>query len=524
MAKYSVLIKGGSVLQGGKLEKKDIGIKQDKIDSIGELSSSDAELVIDAAGKYISPGFIDLTNHSDTHWTIFSQPKQESLLAQGITTILGGNCGSSLAPLVKPSDIEGIQKWANVQEINTNWYSVAEFFDELSKHALGVNFATLVGHGTLRRGLLGEDSREMNEKELGELYFILKGAMEEGAFGISTSLASAHAKNASQEELKLLYKTVAEYNGLTKHHLKDEGRNILPAMAEIISLGREYGSKVQLSHFKLLGRGSWEILPEALNLIESERKDGAAITIDLFPYTKTGSLLYMILPPWVVEGGKEKILSALRDSKTRKDVLEYLKSLTLHYEKMVVASTLNDTTAIGKSIAELAASSGLDGEEIIAELVEVNQLHVAIFNDVISHEHLAELISKDYAMIATDGVGYDLKPNMPFDLPHPRSYGSYPLALELFTRKDKILSWEQILTKFSEMPADVLGLKDRGKIKEGFFADLVIIDPEEVGSTTDYAAVHHEVEGIDWVLVNGKVAVRDGVLSEKSAGRIIKRT
>jgi N-acyl-D-aspartate/D-glutamate deacylase len=257
MASYSVIIKGGLVLQNNKLERLDIAINKDKIEALGDFSRENSELVVDASGKYISSGFIDLTNHSDTHWTIFAQPKQESLLAQGITTILGGNCGASLSPLLKASDIEGIQKWANVREINTNWYSVAEFFEELEKHPIGVNFATLVGHGTLRRGLLGEDVREMSEKELGELYFLIKGAMKEGAFGVSTSLAAAHAKYSSVEELNLVFKAVAEQGGLTKHHLKDEGKQILPAISEIVSLGREYKSKVGLSHFKILGRGSW---------------------------------------------------------------------------------------------------------------------------------------------------------------------------------------------------------------------------------------------------------------------------
>ena len=524
MASYSVLIKGGSILRGQKLEVLDVGIKDDKIAAIGDLGNAGADVVVEATGKYVSPGFVDLTSHSDTHWTIFSQPRQESLLTQGITTVLGGNCGASVAPLVKASDIEGIQKWANASEINTNWKSMGEFLEELSRHQLGVNFATLVGHGTLRRGILGDDSREMTQKEIDEAVFILKNAMDEGAFGLSTSLGAAHGKNTSREELSALFKVVADHQGLTKHHLKDEGKNILPAITEILSLGRESGARVQFSHFKLLGKQSWAILPEAINLIEfSGQEEKTNVTLDFFPYTKTGSQLYMLLPSWIIEGGRTKILSSLKDPKLRKEVLDYLKSLTLHYDRMVIASTLKDTTVIGKTIGELAASSGLDGEEIIAELVEMNQLHVSIFNEVISPDYLEDLIVKDYAMVASDGVGYNLKLRMPYDLPHPRSYGTFPLALELFARKNKVVPWGDILYKFSEFPAKVLGLKDRGRIEEGLFADLVVIDPEKVGSTTDYSAVHHEVEGIEWVFVNGKTAVKNGVLADAAAGRVIKR-
>ena len=524
MAKYSVLIKGGMALHEGKLERLDIGIKNDKIDSLGNLERESADLVVDASGKYVSPGFIDLTNHSDTHWTLFSQTKQESMLAQGITTILGGNCGSSLAPLVKASDIEGIQKWADVREINTNWRRVAEFFEELSKHPLGVNFATLVGHGTLRRGILGKESRELGEDELKQMNFMLEEAMKEGAFGLSTSLGAAHAKYTSSDDLNILFKTVAKYGGLAKHHLKDEGKNILPAIAQVLSFARETGVRTQISHFKILGRKSWDVLKEALGLIESVIQDGIKMTIDFFPYTRTGSLLYLLLPSWMIEGGKEKIMEALRDPRTRKEALEYLKSLTLHYDKITVASTLKDSTAVGKTIAGLSSSSGLDPEEIIAELLEINQLQVSIFNEVISPEHLEALIKKEYAMVASDGVGYNFDVKTPFDLPHPRSFGSYPHALEIFAREKEIASWPQILHKFSQMPAEILGLKDRGKIEKGYFADVVIFDPVKIGSAPDYAATHHEVQGMDWVFVNGKAAIKNGVLSGETAGKIIRHS
>ena len=520
---YSVLIKGGNVLRGRKFERIDIGIKKDKIADLGDFSGENADLVVDATGKYISPGFIDLTNHSDTHWTLFSQPKQESLLRQGITTILGGNCGASIAPLVRASDIEGIHKWADVTQINTNWRTVEEFFEELSKHPIGVNFATLVGHGTLRRGILGDDARNLTRKEIEEIKFMLKDSLEEGAFGLSTSLAAAHAKFATDAELKELFAIVAEYNGLAKHHLKDEGRNILPAIAEIIGISRESSARTQISHFKILGKSSWNIFPEAINLIETARQEGAKVTLDFFPYTKTGSLLYMLLPPWIIEGGRAKILGSLKDPKMRRETSDYLKSLTLHYDKVIVASTFKDATSVGKTIQELAMSSGLDPEEIIMELLEINELQVSIFNEAISEDNLHKLIAKEYVLVSSDGVGYDLKAKMPFDLPHPRSFGAFPRALQIFTKESDDIKFEDILHKFTQEPAYSLGFKDRGRIEKGFFADLAILDLEKVKSTPDYTASRQEVEGIDWVFVNGKAAVKNGVMSGELGGRIIKR-
>lgn len=521
---YSVLIKGGNVLRGRKFERADVGIKKDKIEDIGDFSRENADLVVDATDKYVSPGFIDLTNHSDTHWTLFSQPKQESLLAQGITTILGGNCGASLAPLVRASDIEGIHKWADVTQINTNWRGVEEFFEELSRHPIGVNFATLVGHGTLRRGILGDSARKLTDKEVEQLKFLLAESMDAGAFGLSTSLAAAHAKFSTDYELKELFRTVSEYGGLVKSHLKDEGKNILPAIAEIVSVGRDSGAKTQISHFKILGKSSWGIFPEAINLIESSRRDGSKVTVDFFPYTKTGSLLYMLLPSWLVEGGRARISAALKDPKTKREALDYLKSLTLHYDKIVIASTFKDATSVGKTIAELSTSSGLDPEEIIAEMLEINELQVSIFNEVISEGHLYDLIVKDYSLISSDGVGYNMNAKMPFNLPHPRSFGAFPRALQIFAKEKNSISWEDILRKFTEVPASLLGIKDRGKIEKGFFADLVIIDPEKINSIPNYTALRQQVEGIDWVFVNGKVAVRNGIVTDEFCGRIIRRT
>jgi N-acyl-D-aspartate/D-glutamate deacylase len=523
MATYSILIKGGMVFLDKKLERLDVGVRGDKIQTLGDLSRDQAELVIDASGKYVSPGFIDITNHSDTHWTLFNTPRQESLLSQGITTILGGSCGSSLAPLVRAKDIEGIQKWTDIREININWHKLSEFFEELSRHGFGVNFGTLVGHGTLRRGIIGDDARSAESKEIDEMCFLLQKSMEEGAFGLSTSLGAAHGRSAEHDELAELFHVVSSYNGLTKHHLKDEGKNILPAIVELLQLGRETGVKIEFSHFKILGRSSWNLFQDALKLIESARGEGVKLTLDIFPYTRTGSALYLFLPSWMLEGGRERILHTLQDKTFREEVILYLKSLTLHYERITVASTLKDERAIGRTIQQLSELSALSPEEVILGLLEVNELKVSIFNEVISPEHLEELIRKDYILLASDGVGHNFDTKMLFDLPHPRSFGSYPRAFEIFVKEREILSWPELIYKMSEFPAEVLGFSSRGKIEKGYFADLVVIDPKKIGSKADYTAPAIRPEGVEWVVVNGEVALQEGAITGKLAGRVLKR-
>lgn len=524
MATYSVLIKGGMIFRDKKLERADIGIKDDKIQTIGDLARYSGMVVIDAAGKYVSPGFIDLTSHSDTHWTLFNYPSQESLLLQGVSTILGGSCGSSLAPLVKGEDIEGIGKWVDVREININWKSLGEFFEELSRRPLGVNFATLVGHGTLRRSVLGDEARAATHAQTDQMRLLLERSLREGAFGLSTNLGAAHGRPAGENELAELFSLVRAYGGLTKHHLKDEGKNILPALVELIRLARESRAKIHFSHFKILGRSAWHLFQDALRVLEGAREDGLALTLDFFPYTRTGSQLYLLLPSWVLEGGKEKILSSLRSGPRREEIKAYLKSLTLHYERITVASTLEDRNAIGKTIQDLSSSSGLPPEEIILRLIETNQLKVSIFNEVISEEHLRELVKKEYALVASDGVGYGEEARLPFDLPHPRSYGAFPRALQIFAKEAGLSPWPELLHKMTGLPAEILGLKGRGKLAEGFFADIAVFDPEALGSPADYANPYLVSEGMEWVLVNGKVAVEHGNFNGKLAGRILTRS
>lgn len=510
------------VLQGKALERVDVGLKNDKISKIGDLSRDNAELVIDATGKFVSPGFIDLTSHSDTHWTLFNYPEQESFLAQGITTVLGGNCGASLAPLIKIEDIEGIQKWVDVKEINFNWRRISEFLDELEKHPLGVNYGTLIGHGTLRRGIVGNEARKANEEEIKEMKILLDESLKEGAWGISTNLGAAHGRPSDERELASLFNIVKDNAALAKHHIKDEGKNILPAIVQLIQLERGAGFRTHFSHFKVLGKNSWPFFHDALSLIENARDAGQYLTLDFFPYTRTGSELYSLLPPWIVEGSRAKIISSLKSPPAREEAISYLKSLTLHYDRITIASTLRDQTPIGKTVKLLSESSGISPEEFILELLEINELNVSIFSEVISEEHIRELAAKDYAAVSSDGVGYNSTPKPTYNLPHPRSFGTYPKALEMFSKSSKILEWGPMLQKITELPAKIMGINDRGKIERDFFADITIFSPEKIGSRSDYSNPYAAPNGIDHVLINGEVAYSNGNFAGFS-GRVLRK-
>lgn len=525
MAFYSLIIKNGKIIDGkmGAARTGDIGVNKETIAKIGDLSEDIADEIINAEGKFVSPGFIDSTSHSDTHWTLFNDPGQESVLTQGITTILGGNCGFSLAPLARQEVIEGLQKWVDTSLININWQSFDEFLLELEKRFFAVNFASLIGLGTLRRGVIGNAGKTAGDIELKEMLFLLDRAMKDGTFGLSTSLGRVHEKNASETELKELLKVVKNYNGLAKHHLKDEGKEIMSSLVQVIELARESKARTQISHFKILGRQSWQNIVPVLSMIEHNRKEeGLDITLDFFPYEKTGSNLYLLLPPWLLEEGGEKIISRLEEPETRKSAVDYLKNLSLHYDKMILASTLRDKTGLGKTFSELSQKTGLEPEELIIDLLKINKLKVSIFNEVINPEHLIQLAAKNYSLFATDGLGLSGK-YIESDFPHPRSFGAFPRCINLFVNQKKILTLEEAIYKMTGLPSLNLGLADRGVIETGKKADLVIFDLDKIEDRADYQNPVQFSEGINYVIVNGKVAVREGKPTAIMAGKVLRK-
>ena len=285
MATYSIIIKNGMVFDGtgNPLKQTDIGIAEDKIKKLGNLQNDKAPVIIDASNKYVSPGFIDMTTHSDTHWTLFSQPTQESFIRQGVTTIIGGHAGSSLAPLVKAEDIEGIQKWVDVSKINIDWQSVEGFLLELEKHRIGVNFGTFVGFGNLRRGVIGEQNRPSNKDEISQMQFLLEKSLKQGGFGVSMNLGAAHQKSAGDEEIGAVLKTAAAADSIVSHHLADEGKNILPVLARLIEFSRNSGIHSHISHFKAIGKTAWQYFPQGLEMIEQAIKEKARLTCAEWP-------------------------------------------------------------------------------------------------------------------------------------------------------------------------------------------------------------------------------------------------
>lgn len=501
----------------------DVGIREDKIEEIGDLSHERARWEIDARNQYVCPGFIDVNNHSDTYWRIFLDPELESLLYQGITTIIGGNCGSSLAPLKNQDIIQSIQKWADISSINLNWLSMGEFLSEVEKRKTSVNFASLVGHATLRRGLLRDEVRSVTARELSQMKELLKRAMKEGAFGFSTGLVYTHAKLASEEEISEIAKIVKSYDGVYTTHVRGEANELVEAVEEAVNIAKKTGVNLEISHLKAIGEKNWGLMQRALDLIEAARTDGVNINFDVYPYTFTGSVLYILLPDWVAEGGKKMMIRRLKDPETREKVLAEMREDNFDYSKITISISPLNKTLTKQKITDIAKSQEKTVEEAIIDVLIASEGRVIAMIDGLSEKNVEKAIRNPFSIISSNGAGYNLEHQQTNELVHPRNFGSFPRVLGHYVEDKKILSWEEAIYKMSGKPAEKFKLKKRGSLKQGNYADVVIINPETVMDMSTVENPYQYSKGINWVIVNGKIAVEKGNYNGSRNGEVIRK-
>ncbi|MFC1756517.1 amidohydrolase family protein, partial [Patescibacteria group bacterium] len=501
----------------------DVGIKEDKIKEIGDLQNDHANTEIDAEGKYVSPGFIDINNHSDTHWRIFLTPDLDSLIYQGITSIIGGNCGSSLAPLTNHDIIHSIQKWVDVKNFNLNWLRTKEFLKEMEKKNLPVNFGTLVGHSTLRRGLIRDEVRDLRYREMKVLEKMLEKSMKEGALGLSTGLVYTHAKIASEKEISEIAKIVRKHDGVYTTHIRGESHELIKSIEEAIKTAQKSKVKLQISHLKAMGEKNWHLMDEAINMIETARTSGIDVNFDVYPYTVTGSVLYILLPDWVAEGGKKMMLSRLKDPCIRGKIISEMQNKGIDYSKVVISISPLNKALTRKKIVEIAKAQGKSVEETTIDILIASEGRVITLMEVLSEDNVIKAIKNPFSIISSNGAGYDIEHKDSHELTHPRNFGSFPRVLARYVRDKKIISWEEAINKMTGKPAEKFGIKKRGTLQIKNYADILVFDQEKI---QDFATVDNPYQyskGIDWVIINGKVVIEKGKYNKKKAGEIIRK-
>ncbi|MDP3740960.1 MAG: amidohydrolase family protein [bacterium] len=519
---FDILIKGGTVLDGARDEGylADVGIVGDRIKAIGNLSDSSAGHIIPAEEKYVTPGFIDVQNHSDSYLKLIETPLLPSLISQGITTIAVGHCGASLGPLPSLDALRSMQKWGNLIGANLNWLNFEEFLDSISRYPLGPNVLSLVGHATMRRGLLKDEVRPATPEEVEIEGKLLRESLEAGAAGLSMGLVYAHEVNADSSELESVAKIVGRANKLLSVHLRSEKGHIVEALDEIIGIARKVQARVKISHFKIQGAENWKFFESALGAVDRAYQSGLDIFFDVYPYTSTWSVLYTYLPKWAYEGGKIGLLKSIRDPASRERIVAYL-STQADLGQILVASSDNNPAFIGKTLDQIAKNQEVSIPEALLKVIEGTSVQVGVFDHNVSPEIMQELLRHPLSVIATDGAGYSLERGVSEGLVHPRCFGAMPKFLSM-VREKKFLSWPAAIKKMTSRPAEKLKLEKRGKLLKDFFADLVIFDPRDVGSKASYPNPFIAPDGIDQVLINGQLVFEHGSSIGRPAGRVLR--
>lgn len=523
------LIKHGLIVDGNKTPayEGDILIENEKILKISQDLNEEADKVIDAKGRVICPGFIDTHSHSDL--VILVNPYNEVKIRQGITTEVLGQDGISMAPLPQ----EHISSWrknlagldGESDEIDWKYETTENYLKMMDYNGVGLNETYLVPHGNVRMEAMGLEDRPATKEEIQKMCEITERELKAGAIGLSTGLIYIPCAYSLTEEIIEMCKVVAKYDGVFVVHQRSEADTILTSMEEIIEIGKQSGVKVHFSHFKVCGKANWKYIPQVIELLEKAEKEGIRVSFDQYPYAAGSTMLGVVLPPWAHSGGTDKLIERLSDenerAKMKKDIANGIEGWDNFIEfagidQIFVTSvkTEKNKDTIGKSLLEIGKMRGKDPLDATFDLLKEEENAVGMVDFYGLEEHIIGFMKRDEQNVCTDGLLAGK--------PHPRAYGSFPKILGRYVRELNVLTIEEAVYKMTKKAATIFSIKDRGELKEGYFADIVIFDKDTVSGCDDFINSMQYPTGIDYVIINGNCVVEEGKYNKIKAGKVLK--
>lgn len=523
---FDILIKNGQIIDGTNTSPyiADIAIYGDEIVKIGKIDE-EADRVIDASGKIVTPGFIDIHCHSDA--IVFHETKNPLRLQQGFTTEVIGNCGISAAP-VNPKNLDMLSRYCNPFFSNVsvpyNWQSYGEFLNELEKHHPMLNTAGLVGHGSLRIAVSGFDARQLTSEEMKKMEKLLEQSMEEGAFGMSSGLIYPPGVFADTQELKNLARVIADHNGIYASHMRSESNELVEAVQEVLDIAEDTGVSVEISHHKAQGAQNRGKTKLTLRMINDANSKGAKINCDVYPYDAASTQFSACLPPWSMEGGVDKLVARCSDPVTRARMIADMTCNTPDYENFFCYAGSWDRVLInecsvkfyeGKTVLQIAKENNQDPNEMALDIIRNSDNNVMMIVFTQDEEDISRIIKDPYSMICTDGF-----PGLgPY---HPRYIAAFIRVLEKYVKQEHLISLQQAIYKMTGMPAKKLGLVDRGVIAEKKKADVLVLDMEKIHDNADYGNYNALSDGIEYVMINGQIAMDKGKFNNICAGKVLR--
>ena len=508
--RYDVIIRGGEVIAGDGAAslRVDVGITGDRITAVGDLAAAQAGTVIDASGLVVSPGFIDVQGQSGT--TLLADGNGESHLRQGITTEIIGEGGSPAFWTTETADLESLRPF----NVPFDWTGFSEYFERVRQRGTTINLGTFVPATTVRRTVIGLDNRPPTAAELARMEAMVDRAMQDGAIGLSSALIYVPGSFAQTDELVALAKVAAKHNGIYITHIRGESFNLFNALDEAIGIGRDAGLPVVIFHLKVGAKANWGRMPEALGQIEKANAAGIRVTATMYPYAAGGTGLAATLPLWVQEGGREKMLARLNDPAVRTRARAEIESKIDGWENLLLAATFEgiqvasappeiDQSVIGKRIAQIATERKADPWEVYFQLLIDSGGRIGALYHMMSEGDVATGLRSSRVTIGTDSSAIRAEGVLSQGSPHPRAYGTFPRVLSKYVRDDRVLTLTDAVRRMTGAAAAQMGITDRGLIRPGLLADVVVFNPATIRDHATYERPHQYSTGIEHVIVNG---------------------
>jgi N-acyl-D-amino-acid deacylase len=508
----------------------DVAIGGDTITQVGTIAAPQARAMIDGTGLTLAPGFIDLHTHSD--YTLLVNPLAESKVHQGVTTEVIGNCGTSPAPLGDEAYPIIRARMQEQYQLDVGWRTMDGYVQRVAASGIAVNVVPLVGHGTIRSAVMGYAERPPTSTEVTRMRTLVAESMTDGAFGLSTGLVYAPGCYADTDELVELVKAVGEAGGMYFSHIRGESDSVLEAAQEAITVGQRAGVAVQISHLKTAGRDNWEKTPALLELLDAANARGLDVTGDMYPYTAGATSLGALLPPWVHEGGLAKLLPRLRDEQVRARIRHDIEqglgdwwnpARAAGWSGVQISRAPQHRSYQGMRLSDIATSRQQDPLAAALDILLAEEGNVGVVLFMMGDVQVQTILQHPRVMIGSDAGATAPYGVLGQSHPHPRAYGTFPRILGTYVRERGVIPLEEAIFRMTGLTAWRLGLSDRGLVRPGYKADLVMFDAQQIADLATYDEPHVFPTGIRWVLVNGQVILRDGERLPVLPGRVLRR-
>jgi len=529
---FDLVITHGHIIDGSGSPwySGDVGIRDGRIAAIGNLAKAPSKRTIDAQGKVVAPGFIDMLGQSEL--TILVDPRLPSKIYQGVTTEITGE-GGSAAPL-NDSIVQNDKPAFAHYKITPDWRTFREYFARLEKQGMGINLASYVGATQVRRVVLGDADLQPTPAQLDQMKALVRAAMHDGAVGVSTSLEYAPAPYAKTAEIIALAAEAAPYGGIYATHMRSEGDSVMESIDETVRIGREAHIPVEIWHLKVAGKNNWGRMPDVVSRINAARAGGADITADTYAYPAWSNSFSAFIPPWAHDGGDAKLIERLKDpamrARIRRDMLSPSKDWDNEWDEIpgpeaVIICAVQNPTLLpmqGKTLAEVAKLWNKDPIDAVFDFLIEDKAFTEIAAFGMSEPDVLLALQQPWVSVDNDSSGTSPEGLLGHEHPHPRAYGTFPRVLRKYVREEKKLGLEEAIRKFSALPAQRMRLTDRGVLKSGMWADVVVFDPNKIHDLATFDEPNQLSEGMEYVLVNGIAVIDGGKMTGALPGKVLR--